>query len=174
MTANTIRNGWLDTGDIGFLFEGHLYIGGRAKDLIIIRGRNYAPQEMEELLLDIDGVRTGCAIAVSTVVEGQGEELIILAERDIRSERPAEEVTAEIGNRILTGLSLTPYHVELLEPGTLPRTSSGKLRRNDALRQFLAGELAAPEKVTALKLLKDLGKSQMAWARFSWQRRVQE
>jgi acyl-CoA synthetase (AMP-forming)/AMP-acid ligase II len=129
---------------------------------------------MEELLLDIDGVRAGCAIAVSTVVEGQGEELIILAEKDIRSERPAEEVTAEIRNRILNGLSLTPYHVELLEPGTLPRTSSGKLRRSDALRQFLAGELAPPEKVTALKLLKDLGKSQMAWARFSWQRRAQE
>ena len=174
MTANTIRNGWLDTGDIGFLFEDHLYIGGRAKDLIIIRGRNYAPQEMEELLLDVEGVRAGCAIAVSTVVEGQGEELIILAERDIRSERPEEEITAEIRNRILNGLSLTPYHIEMLEPGTLPRTSSGKLRRNDALRLFLGGELAPPEKVTALKLLKDLGKSQMAWARFSWQRRTQE
>jgi hypothetical protein len=66
----------------------------------------------------------------------------------------------------LKGLSLKPRDVELLEPGTLPRTSSGKLRRSEALRQFLAGELVPPEKVNALKLLFEVGKSQLAWAKF--------
>jgi acyl-CoA synthetase (AMP-forming)/AMP-acid ligase II len=170
LNATMIRNGWMDTGDIGFFFEGNLYIGGRAKDLIIIRGRNYAPQEMEELLIDIPGLRTGCAVAVGIQVEGQGEDLLILAELDPMSKRPSEEILAEIRNRLLTGLSLAPYHIELLPAGTLPRTSSGKLRRSDALKKYVAGELVPPDKVTALKLLKEIGKSQIAWARFALQK----
>ena len=166
LTANMIHGDWLDTGDLGFFYEGELYIAGRAKDLIIIRGRNYAPQEMEELLLDVEGVRKGCVAAVSTLIEGEGEQLIMLAEKDPRSKRPEEEVRAEISHCILKGLSLKPRDVELLEPGTLPRTSSGKLRRSEALRQFLAGELVPPEKVNALKLLFEVGKSQLAWAKF--------
>ncbi|HTQ57244.1 MAG TPA: fatty acyl-AMP ligase [Bryobacteraceae bacterium] len=166
LTANMIHGDWLDTGDLGFFHDGELYIAGRAKDLIIIRGRNYAPQEMEELLLDVDGVRKGCTVAVSTMFEGEGEQLIILAEKDPRSKRPDEDVIAEINHLILKGLSLKPRDVELLEPGTLPRTSSGKLRRSEALRQFLAGELVPPERVNALKLLFEVGKSQLAWAKF--------
>jgi fatty-acyl-CoA synthase len=166
LNASIIRGDWLDTGDLGFFHEGELYIAGRAKDLIIIRGRNYAPQEMEELLLDVEGVRKGCVVAVSTIFEGEGEQLIILAEKDPRSKRGEEEVIAEISHRLLTGLSLKPRDVELLEPGTLPRTSSGKLRRSEALRQFLAGELVPPEKVNALKLLFEVGKSQLAWTKF--------
>lgn len=170
LTAKVIREGWLDTGDIGFLLDGQLYIAGRAKDLIIIRGRNYAPQEFEDLLLDIDGVRTGCVVAVSTVVEGSGEQLVILAEKDVRSQRPEPEVVFAIRSRILAGLSLNPHHIEILAPGTLPRTSSGKLRRSEALRQFMAGELAPPEKVTALKLIGEVAKSQIAWTRFRLQK----
>jgi fatty-acyl-CoA synthase len=166
LTANMIHGDWLDTGDLGFFYQGELYIAGRAKDLIIIRGRNYAPQEMEELLLDVEGVRKGCVVAVSTLIEGEGEQLIMLAEKDPRSKRAEEEVRAEISHCILKGLSLKPRDVELLEPGTLPRTSSGKLRRSEALRQFLAGELVPPEKVNALKLLFEVGKSQLAWAKF--------
>ncbi len=171
LTASIIHDGWLDTGDVGFFFDGQLYISGRAKDLIIIRGRNYAPQEMEDLLGDVEGVRKGCAVAVGAVVDGTGEQLIILAEKDIRSRRPEAETLAEIKSRILAGLSLIPYHIDLLEPGTLPRTSSGKLRRSEALRQFLAGELTPPEKVNAFKLLLQVGKSQLAWNRFNTQKR---
>src|ERR1700691_2548068 len=153
-----IHADWLDTGDLVFFHEGELYIAGRAKDLIIIRGRNYAPQEMEELLLDVEGVRKGCAVAVSTMVEGEGEQLFILAEKDPHKKRPEEEVIAEINHCILKGLSLKPRDVELLEAGTL--------RRSEALRQFLSGELVPPEKVNALKLLFEVGKSQLAWAKF--------
>lgn len=167
MTASIIgKDGWLDTGDLGFFFEDNLYIAGRAKDLIIIRGRNYAPQEFEDPLYELAGVRLGCTVAVSTSVEGQGEQLIILAEKDPRVERPEPDIVAEVKTRLLKAASLDPWHVELLEPGTLPRTSSGKLRRSEALRQFLAGELTPPEKITTLRILKEVGKSQLAWARF--------
>jgi fatty-acyl-CoA synthase len=91
------------------------------------------------LLLDIAGLRTGCAVALGIQVEGSGEDLLILAELDSMSKRPEEEILAEIRNRLLTGLSLAPYHIELLPPGTLPRTSSGELRRSDALKKYVAG-----------------------------------
>jgi acyl-CoA synthetase (AMP-forming)/AMP-acid ligase II len=168
MTADILgADGWLNTGDLGFEFEGNLYIAGRAKDLIILRGRNYAPQEFEDPLYELDGIRLGCSVAVSTTVEGQGEQLIILAEKDSRSERKDDEVAADIRARLLATVSMEPWLVEMLEPGTLPRTSSGKLRRSEALRQFLAGELTPPEKVTTLRILKEVAKSQIAWARFS-------
>ena len=172
MTANILGpDGWLDTGDLGFLFEGNLYIAGRAKDLIILRGRNYAPQEFEDPLYELDGIRLGCSVAVSTSVEGQGEQLIILAEKDARSDRPDADIAADIKARLLATVSMEPWHVEMLEPGTLPRTSSGKLRRSEALRQFLAGELTPPEKVTTLRILKEVAKSQIAWARFGFTNR---
>jgi len=166
LTSAAIQDGWLDTGDLGFFHQENLYIAGRAKDLIIIRGRNYAPQEIEDLLFDLAGVRTGCAVALSAAAGPDGEQLIILAEKDLRAPVPEAELSAAIGERILAGLSLRPYLVQILEPGTLPRTSSGKFRRADALRMFLAGELVPPEKVTALKLFVELGKSQIAWGRF--------
>ena len=171
LTNQTIHNEWLDTGDLGFLFEDNLYICGRVKDVIIIRGRNYAPQEIEDLLTDIDGLRLGCAVAVSTQVQDIGEELIILAEKDGKSKRSEDEIIADIGSQVTTGISLIPYHIEILRPGTLPRTSSGKLQHKKALDQFLAGELVPPETVNALKLLKDFSKSQLSWAKFRLQHR---
>jgi fatty-acyl-CoA synthase len=165
-TEATIRNGWLDTGDLGFIHDSNLYISGRTKDLIIIRGRNIDPEEIEELLNDMEGIRKGCVAAVSTPIHGQGEQLIMLAERDIRQPRPEEKLAREIKERVIAGVSVAPYHVQILEPGTLPRTSSGKKRRSEALRMFLSGELVPPEKMGVFKLLHKIGKSQVAWGRY--------
>jgi acyl-CoA synthetase (AMP-forming)/AMP-acid ligase II len=166
LTKASIQDGWLDTGDLGFFHEDELYIAGRVKDLIIIRGRNYAPQEIEDLLFDVPGVRTGCAVAVSQAVGSEGEQLIVLAEKDRRHQISEGDLVSAISDRILSGLSVKPFLVQVLEPGTLPRTSSGKFRRADALRMFVDGELVPPEKITALKLFLELGKSQLAWGRF--------
>jgi acyl-CoA synthetase (AMP-forming)/AMP-acid ligase II len=169
LTANLIRDGWLDTGDIGFVYNDDLYIVGRAKDLIIIRGRNYAPQEIEALLLPVEDLRPGCCVAAGIFIEGSGEELLILAERAQGASQPSEDLAADIRRTILAGIGLNPYHIEVLEPGTLPRTSSGKLRRSEAQRQFLAGELTdAP--VSGLKLMAQLARSQVSWARFHMQK----
>lgn len=170
-TSQTLRGGWLDTGDLGFFHEGNLYIAGRAKDLIIIRGRNYAPQEIEELVQDVEGIRIGCAVAVSHMTETEGEQLIVLAEKEARRQRPEEEIAEEIRDRIVSGISLSPYHVQILDPGTLPRTSSGKMRRAGALDMFLSGELLPPEKMGVLKMFREVGKSQIAWGRFWLQKR---
>jgi fatty-acyl-CoA synthase len=95
----------------------------------------------------------------------------VLVEKDLQSAVPEEDLIAAVTDRIVSGLALRPYLVQILEPGTLPRTSSGKFRRADALRMYTTGELVPPEKVTALKLFMELGKSQVAWGRFLFRNR---
>ena len=143
-TRRLVRDGWLDTGDLGFFHEANLYIAGRAKDVIIIRGRNYAPQEIEEALTGVSGIRPGCVVAVSHMLADEGEQLIILAETDPRQPRPERDLIAAIRHAVSTRLALQPHAVRLLRPGTLPRTSSGKMRRSDALQMFLAGARHPP------------------------------
>ena len=171
LSARTIRDGWLDTGDLGFVHDGQLYISGRAKDLIIVRGRNLAPAQVEELLRDVEGLRAGCCVAVGCPGE-DGERLVVLAERARAQPRPDPSVVAEVRDRVVAGLGLLPAHVVLLEPGTLPRTSSGKLRRAEALRLFLAGELRPPLRMGPLRMAREWGRSRLAWMRFR-RRRVE-
>ncbi|WNG21118.1 fatty acyl-AMP ligase [Cystobacter fuscus] len=156
--------GWLDTGDLGFEADGELFLTGRAKDLVIIRGANHAPQEFEEALEGVEGLRTGCAVALGfTPEDGQDEALLVLAEHapgarvEGLEERVREAVVASTGVR--------PHTVRVLEPGTLPRTSSGKLRRGEALRLFLANELTAPKKVKTVGLMVEMARSALAFAR---------
>src|SRR6185436_13903708 len=80
-TARALRDGWLDTGDLGFLRSGELYLTGRAKDVVILRGRNHAPDEIERAVDGVPGVRTGCVVAASWLPEdAEGERLALLAE----------------------------------------------------------------------------------------------
>ncbi len=152
-----IVDGWLDTGDLGFLWEGELVITGRAKDIIVHRGQNHAPQDLERAVDPVEGVRTGCAIAVGEVSES-GEQLLIFVEVRTAREGMAEDVAQAV--RKASGLS--PDLVLLLEPGTLPRTSSGKLRRAEALRRWQAKTLTPPDKVTALRMAGVLARSALA------------
>ena len=145
-----------------------LFIDGREKDLIIIRGSNHVAQEFEECLEDLDGVRKGCAVALGFVPEeGRGEQLLVLAERPrtVGSNRNDARVGEVIGRVILNRTGIKPHTVRLLAPGTLPRTSSGKLRRAEALRQFLAGELMPPRKVGRVRLLLEVVRSSLAFVR---------
>src|SRR5882724_2883919 len=80
-TREALIDGWLDTGDLGFVDGGELFVSGRAKDLVILRGVNHAPQEFEDALDGVDGVRPGCTAAVG-VPTAEGEELVLLVETD--------------------------------------------------------------------------------------------
>jgi acyl-CoA synthetase (AMP-forming)/AMP-acid ligase II len=156
-TAQTLREGWLETGDLGFIEDGELFVSGREKDLVILRGANHAPQEFEDALDGLAGVRPGCAIAVGRD-SGDGEELVLLVERTGDDPALADSITSRVVER--TGIR--PDRVELLAPGTLPRTSSGKLRRAEALRLLLEGELRAPPRVTLLRLAREAARSMAA------------
>jgi acyl-CoA synthetase (AMP-forming)/AMP-acid ligase II len=158
-------DGWLDTGDLGFVADGELYLTGRAKDLVIIRGANHAPQAFEECLQGVEGVRVGCAVALGFTPEGSEDEaLLILAERagpDVEDAEVEERARAAI----VAGTGIRPHTVRMLEPGTLPRTSSGKLRRSEALRRYLSGELKPPKRVGAVGLAVEMAKSALAFVR---------
>ncbi len=129
-------DGWLDTGDLGYFAGGHLFITGRAKDLLIINGRNIWPQDLESLAELQPEVRPTDASAFS-VPGNDGTELAVLVVQcrepnlrglDSLADRLHEAIAAEFGIRCL---------IELVPPRTLPRTSSGKLSRSVARKQFL-------------------------------------
>jgi acyl-CoA synthetase (AMP-forming)/AMP-acid ligase II len=164
-TASVLADGFLDTGDLGFVADGELYVCARAKDLIVIRGANHAPQEFEECLAGIAGVRAGCAVALGFVPAGEdGEQLLVLAERARDAGR--DDGTAErVRRAVLERTGIRPHTVRLLEPGTLPRTSSGKMRRSEALRRFLAGELTPPRAAGPVRLAAEAARSALAFAR---------
>jgi acyl-CoA synthetase (AMP-forming)/AMP-acid ligase II len=160
-TARALSGGWLDTGDLGVLREGELYMVGRVKDLVIVRGGNHPPQEFEECLEGLPGLRPGCHVALGFQPNGgEGEELLVLAEV---TEPVADRGRLEEGVRaaILARTGVRAHSVRLLAPGTLPRTSSGKLRRGEALRRYLSGELRPPKRVNAARLVGEMARSSM-------------
>ena len=176
-TAEVLVDGWLDTGDLGFLHRGELYLTGRAKDVVILRGQNHAPHEIEQAVDGVEGVRTGCAAAVAWLPEGaEGEQLLVFVEIKAEivqapwmSQRPEAGVSplsGDVADRcaaaVLAATGLDPALVVLLTPGTLPRTSSGKIRRGEALRRWLVGELLPPEEVNAWRLAGALAKGTIA------------
>ena len=172
-TACALRDGWLDTGDLGFLEDGELYLTGRAKDLIILRGRNHSPAEIEQAVDAVPGVRAGCAVAASWLPEGgDGELLGLFVERSRRASAADLAAMPEACREAVLGATgLAVDRLEVLEPGTLPRTSSGKLRRAEALRLYLAGALTPPAPVTVLRLAQAAARSSLAYARWRRERR---
>lgn len=165
-TASALAGGWLQTGDLGFASGGELFVCGREKNVIVIRGANHHPQEFEECLTGVDGVRAGCAVALGFVPEGEnGEQLLILAERARSGPADDGRTDEQIRQAILVQTLIRPHTVHLLDPGTIPRTSSGKLRRGEALRRFVAGELGPPSRVGRPRLLLEVLRSTFAFAR---------
>ena len=140
-THELIReDGWLDSGDLVYIAEGELYITGRAKDVIIKGGRNLHPQEIEEIAGRVDGVRSGCVVAFGAPDETSGtERLVVTAEaRDaVQRDRIAQEITRAVS----TSLGLPPDVVEILSAHSIPKTSSGKLRRIETRQLYLEGKL---------------------------------
>ncbi len=166
-TARSLVEGWLDTGDRGFVHEGGLYLTGREKDVLILRGRNHAPHEVEQAVDQIPGVRTGCAAAVSYRPEGAPtEKLVLFVEHTREVQRGEREALPERCTRAVRQVAgLNVDEVVTLAPGTLPRTSSGKIRRGEALRRHLAGELRAPDDIGPIKLVGAMLRSSWALAR---------
>ncbi len=173
-TSKVMREGWLDTGDLGFLLDDELFLTGRAKDVLILRGRNHAPEEVEHALDDVELVRRGCGVALGWLPEGAtGEVLLVLveAEKNVSSELHGR-LAEECSKAILAASGLEADKVVVLPAGTLPRTSSGKLRRRESLRRYLASELTPGDKVTPFLLGKAMVRSALDYARWNGQQRA--
>jgi 1-acyl-sn-glycerol-3-phosphate acyltransferase len=134
---------WVNSGDRAYRAGGEIYITGRVKDIIIKGGRNLYPHEVEELAARAEGIRKGCIVAFGVKDEATGtEKLIVVAESREREASRGAAIAAAVTEQVSQGLGLPPDRVELIPPGSIPKTSSGKLRREETKQLYLAGKLS--------------------------------
>jgi fatty-acyl-CoA synthase len=139
-TEDLIHDGWVKTGDLGYTVGEELFVCGRRKETIIIRGLNYYPTDLEQPLHDIPGVRKGNVVAFGTTDPDSAEKVVVCLETraDLKQQlRIAEEVK----KAVLQETGLPVDQIVFVRPGTLPKTSSGKLQRVKVRRLFENGEL---------------------------------
>ena len=139
LTAQTIRDGWLHTGDLGYLSDGELFVCGRVKDIIIVNGRKYHPQDLEWAVDDLPGVRRGRVVAFGTTEPGRPDRVVIVVEPS--GTVPADALTDAIRRRIGDVFGLYVDEVVLVPSGTVGRTTSGKVQRAATKARYERGEL---------------------------------
>ncbi|HSC44489.1 MAG TPA: AMP-binding protein [Candidatus Acidoferrum sp.] len=135
---------WVNSGDRAYRAEGEIFVTGRVKDIIIKGGRNLYPHEVEELAGRVNGIRKGCIVAFGLKDAGSGtEKLVVVAESREAEASRRSAMAAAITQEISAGLGIPPDRVELIPPGSIPKTSSGKLRREETRQLYVAGTLSA-------------------------------
>jgi fatty-acyl-CoA synthase len=144
LTAQTIRDGWLHTGDVGYLSNGELFVCGRIKDIVIVNGRKYHPQDLEWAVDDLAGIRRGRIVAFAVRRVGLADRVVIVLEPSGAVE--AGVLTQAIRQRIADVCGLYVDEVVLVPSGTIGRTTSGKVQRLATRTQYEKGELGESTK----------------------------
>ena len=143
-TAAVVRDGgWIDTGDLGFVDDdGDLFVTGRAKDVIIAGGRNIYPQEVEEAVADVPGIRRGCVAAFGVQDPRTGtERLVVVAETRGAIPPDGSPLHAAVGTAIVAAIGVPADTIVFARPGSVPKTSSGKIRRSTTRELYESGRL---------------------------------
>jgi 1-acyl-sn-glycerol-3-phosphate acyltransferase len=149
------HEGWWDSGDFAYIAEGEVYITGRKKDIIIKAGRNFYPQEIEEVTAEINGVRKGCVIAFGVNDPKWGtERLIIVAESVETQKEKQNQMVNDIIEKVSVVLAISPDEIVLVPLRTLPKTSSGKLQRSLCKEDYLQGKLTKSKLPVGLQIAK--------------------
>src|SRR5699024_3202003 len=137
------ENGWLPTGDLGYLVDGEVVICGRAKDVIIMGGRNIYPVDVERAAAAVDGVRAGNVVAVRLAEGTRRERFAVVLESKWTGNQHAEaKIVREVSARVHAAVQVRPYSVVVLAPGELPKTPSGKVKRANTADQYV-GDITA-------------------------------
>ncbi|MEZ4298708.1 MAG: fatty acyl-AMP ligase [Polyangiaceae bacterium] len=136
-TREAFGDGWLRTGDLGYTTPDGVYICGRAKDLVILNGKNYYPQDIEAVVSRVEGIRDGQCVAFSRL-DASGAEIAVVVAEARRASRPLCDAIVQA---VRSELGLTISEVHLIKRSTLPKTSSGKVRRREAKLRLDNGEL---------------------------------
>jgi fatty-acyl-CoA synthase len=137
LTAHLFHDDWLRTGDLAYLLDGELVMCGRIKDVIIVGGRNVFPEDVERAAATSDGVRPGNVIAFGVDRNGK-EGVVVVAETKGDDHSSTRRSVAQ---RVRAAIGLAPKDVVLVAPGTLPKTSSGKLQRSLCRERYLGEQL---------------------------------
>ncbi|MCA9538035.1 MAG: fatty acyl-AMP ligase [Myxococcales bacterium] len=141
-TNELMHDGWLRTGDTGYLADGRLYVYGRSKDIIIKAGRNYLPDSIERAAGQVEGVREGCVAAFGVVnEEGGTEDLVVVFETRRKQPDEISRLIRQVSATIKREVGLAPNQIVAVPAQSLPKTTSGKLRRGDIRGRLLAGQL---------------------------------
>ena len=140
--AITTSDGWIDSGDLGYLADAELFLTGRRKDVVIKGGRNIYPHEAEAVVAALDGVRKGCIAVFGVADTALGtERLVVVAETRETDVTAREGLRQRILEAVSEALGVSPDTVVLTRPGTVLKTSSGKVRRSATRDAYLAGTL---------------------------------
>lgn len=134
---------WFRSGDLGFLHKQELFVTGRLKELIIIRGQNIYPHDVEHHVVECDGDLRPLSCVAFALTVGTEEQLVILAESKKRRAQNAEELVQKIQRKVVEVYGVRPAHVQIVDPLRLPRTSSGKLQRLRCQQEFAQRQAAA-------------------------------
>ena len=130
LSADLFRGSWLDSGDLGYLAKGELFVTGRVKDMIVRAGRNVYPHEVEQAVGEVEGVRKGCVAVFASPEEETGtEQLIVVAETHEQSSERRQAMVRHIAERVTQIAGIPPDDVRLPPPHSILKTSSGKIRR---------------------------------------------
>ncbi|HUI40716.1 MAG TPA: AMP-binding protein, partial [Terriglobia bacterium] len=147
--------GWMDSGDLGYQASGELFVTGRVKDLIIRAGHNIVPQEIEAAAADVKGVRRGCVAAFGSRDRASGtERVIVVAETRETSPHERKLIEAEIVHRVAAVAGVPADRVVLVPPQSIPKTSSGKIRRQESRSLYEAGKLGGAARPPWLQMVR--------------------
>ena len=149
------HDGWLDSSDLAYVANGNIFITGRIKDIIIKGGRNIYPQEIEEAVGELDGIRKGCVAAFASADPTTGSErLIVVAET--RSTDPAiwVQLQQSVAETVTDVLGMPADQIIIAPPHAVPKTSSGKIRRSTTCDLFEAGKLGEPVRAVWLQVVR--------------------
>ncbi|MBL8684763.1 MAG: fatty acyl-AMP ligase [Myxococcales bacterium] len=160
------EDGWLKTGDLGYLVDGVVFICGRQKDIIIINGRNYYPSDIEWVASKVEGVRTGNVVVFPTNKPGLDREAIVVV-AEAKDMAGAEELAKSVRSEVQRATSLVVDDVVIAEAGTIPKTSSGKVQRSKARALYESGELKKKTPEGNLGIAKRVLESQLAHLKLS-------
>jgi acyl-CoA synthetase (AMP-forming)/AMP-acid ligase II len=163
-TAAVLHKGWLWTGDLGYYADGTLYITGRAKDLIIVRGKNYYAEDLERTVERLEGARGGAVVAFAVYDETAATDLVVIVcETKETDEEKRLKLTKQIGERVADECGMQVDEIVLAAPGTIPKTSSGKRQRALCRELYLKQELT-PRRIGKLGLLGVFVRSKAGYA----------